>query len=132
MRAKHRSLFLHLDRSLDQESVFLAFLLNSKHNHQALPKKKKIKGTVIEPLINRNENIVLFKQGHLPSPLSYSLINNLASIRAGVFFAGVDKLSKEKAVEEIKPFLVLIREFGLQMPTTSKEGRVNLGERRDN
>lgn len=62
----------------------------------------------IEPLIDRNENIVLLEQGHLASPLSNSLVNNLASIRTSVFFAGVDKLSEEKAVEEIKSFFVLV------------------------
>lgn len=77
-------------------------------------------------MIDRNENIVLLKQGHLASPLSHSLINNLATIRAGVFFAGVDKLSKEEAVEEIKSFFVLVGEFGLQVSAINEEGILNL------
>ena len=80
----------------------------------------------MEPLINGNENIVLLKQGHLASPLSYSLINDLGFVRASVFFTRIDKLSKEKAVEEIKSFFVLDGEIGLQISAISEEGILKL------
>lgn len=74
-----------------------------------------MQATQIAPLIDRNKNIVLLKQGHLTSPLAHSVINNLASIRTGIFNTRISKLSEEKAVEKIKPPFVLVGELVLQV-----------------